>query len=102
MNLNFRKHIEVIENKLSRSLAILFKLKPVLPQNALLKLYNAMVHPYLIYGPVAWSSTFPSYIEKLNILQNKAVKLIGGANYLDRAIPYNSKLNILKLPDYCI
>ena len=38
LSLNFRKHIEVIENKLSRSLAILFKLKPVLPQNALLKL----------------------------------------------------------------
>ena len=99
MNLNFRKHIEVIENKLSRSLAILFKLKPVLPQNALLKLYYAMVHPYLIYGLVAWGSTFPSYIEKLNILQNKAVKLIGGGNYLDRATPYYSKLNILKLPD---
>ena len=99
LNLNFRKHIEVIENKLSRSLAILFKLKPVLPQNALLKLYYAMVHPYLIYGLVAWGSTFPSYIEKLNILQNKAVKLIGGGNYLDRATPYYSKLNILKLPD---
>ena len=50
LNLNFRKHIEVIENKLCRSLAILFKLKPVLPQNALLKLHYAMVHPYLIYG----------------------------------------------------
>ena len=98
LNLNFRKHIEVIENKLSRSLAILFKLKPVLPQNALLKLYYAMVHPYLIYGLVAWGSTFPSYVEKLNILQNKAVKLIGGGNYLDRATPYYSKLNILKLP----
>ena len=43
LDLNFCKHIEVIENKLSRSLAILFKLKPVLPQNALLKLYYAMV-----------------------------------------------------------
>ena len=100
LNLNFRKHIEVIENKLSRSLAILFKLKPVLPQNALLKLYYAMVHPYLIYGLVAWGSTFPSYIEKLNILQNKAVKLIGGGNYLDRATPYYSKLNILNSPTY--
>ena len=99
LNLNFRKHIEVIENKLSRSLAILFTLKPVLPQNALLKLYYAIVHPYLIYGLVAWDSTFPSYIEKLNILQNKAVKLIGGVNYLDRATPYYSKLNVLKLPD---
>ena len=58
-----------------------------------------MVHPNLIYRLVAWGSTFPSYIEKLNILQNKAVKLIGGGNYLDRATPYYSKLNILKLPD---
>ena len=63
------------------------------------KLYYVMVHPYLIYGLGAWGSTFPSYIEKLNILQNKAVKLIGGGNYLDRATPYHSKLNILKLPD---
>ena len=85
LNLNFRKRIEVIESKLSRSLAIMFKLKPVLPQNALLKLYYAMVYPCLIYGLVAWGSTFPSYIEKLNILQNKAVKLIGEGNYLDRA-----------------
>ena len=37
-NLNLSKHIEVIESKLSRSLALLFKLKPVFPQNALLKL----------------------------------------------------------------
>ena len=99
LNLNFRKHIEVIENKLSRSLAILFKLKPVFPQNALLKLYYAMIHPYLIYGLVAWGSTFPSYIEKLNTLQNKAVKLIDGGNYLDMATPYYSKLNILELSD---
>ena len=32
-------------------------------------------------------------------LQNKAVKLIGRGNYLDRVTPYYSKLNILKLPD---
>ena len=67
LNLNFRKRIEVMDNKLSRSLAILFKLKPVLPQYVLLKLYYAMVHPYLTCGLVAWGSTFPSYIEKLNI-----------------------------------
>ena len=48
LNSNFRKHIEVIENKLSRSLAILFKLKPVLPQNALLKLQYIMLWFILI------------------------------------------------------
>ena len=98
-NLNFRFHLEEIENKLSKSLGILCKLKPILPQNALLKLYYSMVHSHLLYGLVVWGSTFPSYLKKLNSIQNKVVKLIGGGNYLDRANPYYSKLNLLKLPD---
>ena len=98
-NLNFRFHLEKIENKLSKSLGILYKLKPILPQNTLLKLYYSMVHSHLLHGLVVWGSTFTSYLQKLNSIQNKAVKLIGGGNYLDRATPYYSKLNILKLPD---
>ena len=98
-NLNFRFHLEEIENKLSNSRVILYKLKPILPQNALFKLYYSMVHSHLLYGLVVWGSTFPSYLKELNSIQNKAVKLIGGGNYLDRATPYYSKLNILKLPD---
>ena len=98
-NLNFRFHLEEIENKISKSLGILYKLKLILPQNALLKLYYSMVHSHLLYGLVVWGSTFPSYLKKLNSIQNKAVKLIGGGNYLDRVTPYYSKLNILKLPD---
>ena len=98
-NLNFRCHLEKIKNKLSKSMEIFYKLKPILPQNALLKLYYFMVHSHLLYGLVVWGSTFPFYLKKLNSIQNKAVKLIGGENYLDRATPYHSKLNILKLPD---
>ena len=40
-NLNFRFYPEEIENKLSKSLGILYKLKPILPQNALLLFYGA-------------------------------------------------------------
>ena len=98
-NLNFRFYLEEIENKLSKSLGILYKLKPILPQNALLKLYYCMVFSYLFYGLVVWESTFPSYLKTLNSIQNQAVKLIGGGNYIDRATPYYSKLNVLKLSD---
>ena len=91
--------MEEIENKSSKSLGILYKLKPILPQNALPELYYSMVHSYVLYGLVVWGSTFPSYLKNLNSIQNKAIKLIGGGNHLDRATPYYSKLNILKLPD---
>ena len=98
-NLNFRFHLEEIEKKLSKSLGILYKLKPILPQNALLKLCYSMVHSHLLHGLVVWGSTFPSYLKKLKLIQNKADKLIGGGNCMGRVTPYYSKLNILKLPD---
>ena len=53
-NLNFRFHLEEIENKLSKSLGILYKLKPILPQNTLLKLYYFMVHFLVLYGLIVW------------------------------------------------
>ena len=58
-----------------------------------------MVHSHLLCGLVVWGSTFSSYLKKLNSIQNKAIKLIGGGNYVNRATTYCSKLNILKLPD---
>ena len=58
-----------------------------------------MVHSHLLCGLVVWGSTFSSYLKKLNSIQNKAIKLIGGGNYENRATTYCSKLNILKLPD---
>jgi len=96
-NLNFRCHLEVTEHKLSRVVGIFCKLKHVLPQKPLLKLYYSLIHSHLLYGLVAWGSTFPSYLTKLNSLQNKTIKLIGGGTYLDDATPYYLKYNILKL-----
>ena len=47
----------------------LFKLKSVLPQEALLKLYYALIHPHLIYGIIVWSSTFPTYLNGLALIK---------------------------------
>ena len=81
--LNFHFHLNAVANKFSRALGILCKLKHVLPQNALLKLYYSLVHPHLPYGIVAWGSTFPTYLLKLASTQNKVVKLIEGGHALD-------------------
>ena len=41
-------HIKALETKVSRSVGILSKLKYFLPQDALLKLYYALIHSLLI------------------------------------------------------
>jgi len=65
----------------------------------LLKLYYAIFHSHLQYGLLAWTSTYKSYYHKITILQNKAVKNIGGGKWNDRATPFYAKLKILKLAD---
>lgn len=97
--LNFNNHIHFLEAKISKSVGILAKLKHVLPKKALTTLYFTMVHPHLLYGISIWGGTFKTYQNKLNTLQNKAVKIVTGANYYDHATPSYIDLNLLKLPD---
>ena len=98
--LNFHFHLNIVANKLSKAVGILCKLKHVLPQNALLKLYYSLFHSHLLYGLVAWGSTFPTYLHKLASVQNKEVKLLGGGHFLQISTHYYAKLKILKLLFY--
>ena len=66
---------------------------------ALCKIYFALFHPHLLYGLVVWGSTFPTYLSKLESLQNKAVKIIGGGTTRESPTPFYGQLKILKLAD---
>ena len=57
------------------------------------------MHSQLMYGLPIWGSTFPSYINKLKSLQNKAVKTIGGGSSLESPTKFFNKFSILKLND---
>jgi len=95
--LKFDNQISSIENKLSRAVGILCKVRHYMPQKTLEMLYYALIHLHLLYGLSIWGSTYPSYLKKLNILQNKAIKLISRGFPWDLATPYYSYLKILKL-----
>ena len=96
-DLKFYNHILLLEHKISRTMGILSKLRLILPQNALLKIYYVLIHSQLTYGLIIWGSTFPSYLHKLQSLQNKAVKMIGGGSSLDNPTKFFNKYSILKL-----
>ena len=97
--LNFQKKLIEIERKISRAVGIMFKLKSLLPQEALLKLYYALIHPHLIYGIIVWGSTFSTYLNGLTKLQNKPMKIVGGGKFRDSATPYYIKFKVLKVPE---
>ena len=97
--LTFESHIKILETNLSKAVGIVCELKFVLPKDALIKLYYALFHPNLLYGLVIWRATYPTYLMRISILQNKVVKLVGGGAFQDRVTPFYYKLSIPKLTD---
>ena len=71
--LTFNSHIRMIENKISKSIEIIIKLKSFLPPTALLESYYVLVHPHVLCGLLLWGTTYTSYLAKLYTLQNKLV-----------------------------
>ena len=53
-NLNWKEHIKCIDNKISKCIGILFKLRIVLNEKCTRQLF---IHSYLNYGNAAWGST---------------------------------------------
>ena len=80
IKLHFQLHILSLKKCVSRSVRILSKLRFLFPSSTLL-LYHTLVHPHLTYGLPIWGCTFKTYLDKLQVLQNKAICII---TYSDR------------------
>ena len=85
-NLTFKNHISYIESKISRSVGVLFKLNKYLPVRILKMLYNSLILPYLNYGVECWYAAPNFALNKLRILQKKAIRAVFN-------LPFNSHTN---------
>ena len=70
--LSLKQHIIFLENRVARSVGIIAKVNYYLPFNTLITLYYALVHSQLLYALPIWASTYKTYLNKLEKLQNKA------------------------------
>lgn len=97
--LSWKYHINHLANILSRNVGILYRCKFFFERKQLMMLYNSLVLPYINYCCIVWGHTFPSYINKLALLQKKAVRIIIGSTRLAHTNPIFVQLNILKIDD---
>ena len=49
-HLTWKEHINLIANKISRTVGVINRLKNYIPENALLTIYNTLIIPHLNYG----------------------------------------------------
>ena len=100
--LNFKHQINLIENKLAEAIRILSKLWYLLPSSTLLLLYHALVQPHILHALPLWGSSFPSYLNKIQGLQNKAIRVTAKAKFRNSVTPLYYKLKISELREFKI
>jgi ribonuclease HI len=80
--LNFKPHIAYLKDKSLKSLNLLKVIantKWGADRDSLLQLYRALIRSKLDYGSVVFGSARPSYLERLEPIANKALRLCLGA-----------------------
>ena len=98
-NLNWIEHLNYVCNNVSRNVGILLKLKHFLPQKTLIILYNSLILPYITYCNIVWANCGKTKIERINLLQKKAIRICTGVGYLEHTTPLFFKLKTLKVKD---
>ena len=67
------------------------------PRLVLLNIYKSLIHPYLTYGLAAWGQACKTYLNKILILQKRALRLLYFADLHDHAIPLFLEANVLPI-----
>ena len=108
-HLNWKYQISSVAKKISRGIGIIAKLRSFLDPMLLRNIYYCLVFSHLSYGVEAWGSACSTDLEKLLILQKKAVRILTGNKYfqiygepstpLPTAEPLFKTLEILKFDD---
>ena len=95
--LSWKTHVDGICRTISRNIGIINKVKFYLPTSSLLMLYSTLILPYLNYGILVWGNTHSSYLERILLLQKKAIRVICNASWRSHTDVLFIENNILKI-----
>ena len=92
-------HIETVKKKICKAIGSMYRIRDKVDNDSLLMIYNALILPYLMYCCELWGNTYCIRINRLKLLQKRAVRKINNAEYRDHTSALFKKYRILKLED---
>jgi hypothetical protein len=98
-HVTWNTHIEQISRKIAKNIGILSRISYQLPSNILLTLYYSMIYPYLAYCNMIWASNYDSRLNRLLILQKRAIRIITRSPYNFHTDQLFSHLCILRVKE---
>ena len=97
--LNWSYHLDYIASKISKGLGMMSRCRKILSNDVLLLLYYSLIYPYLIYCSIVWGGACLSALHKIEVLQNRAVRLITYSPFRSSPGPLYKALHLLKFVD---
>ena len=78
--LTWQIHIDSLSKKISRSIGLLYKIRPFVNKNILKMLYYSLIFSHLSYAIEIWGSAVNIHLNRLLILQKRAVRILSQLN----------------------
>ncbi len=97
--LTWKFHTHELSKKLSRSLAMIYKIRHLCTPEVLRSLYFSLFNSHLSYGLAVWGNCNRIYSEKLRVLQKKFLRAISFSDFNANSKPIFKDLAILELDD---
>ena len=83
--LGWQCQVDIIGKKVSVGLGALKRIRPLVPSQTLLRMYEALVLPYLDYCSEVWGCMGKSQCDRLQKLHNRARRIITFSDYNTRS-----------------
>ena len=96
-NLSWKIHIENITLKISKTVGLIAKLRHFLPLHILLHIYQSLISPYITYGLSVWGQASKCHLDKILILQKRALRFMYSKKKNEHTIPLFINAKILPL-----
>ena len=96
-NLTWKQHLHHISNKISKAIAILYKIKHSFPKHILRMIYMSLIYTYINYCNIIWGSAYECHLNPLIVLQKKAIRLINNSEFRDPSAPIFYSLKLLPI-----
>ena len=84
---SWKYHIDQIKAKTSKMTGNMTRVSHYLSFQRLNTIYNTMVYPYLTFSSIVWTSTYPTRLKALFIIQKKILRRMTFANFRDESKP---------------
>ena len=99
-HLDWSVHTDAISSKLSREIGMLAKIRHYVETKQLRSIYFAIFSSIMTYGSIIWGQTANISVKRIQIIQNKAIRIINFSPFNSPTAILYRKSNILKFSDY--